>query len=332
MKLAPAQLDAHLNKTLAPIYLICGDEIVLKNEALQSIRRAAKSRGFTERTRLSSASVFEWDNLGALLQSTSLLGDKKIIELDFRDQTPPKTAITVLEDYAKHPHPDTLLIIELAKVDDKISRASWFKACDQAGATLTYWPLTRPELITWIKQRAQKYQLNIDANAIQLLADYVEGNLIAAQQMLEKLYLLQPADRISIDDLTPLLADESRFSVFDLMEALLNGEASRATTILKTLEEDGIEPAIILWAITRELRLLAQLSQEKRAGQSLDSLFQKHRIFSKRQPGIRRFLQKNQPDDCLRTLRDALPVDACIKGAQPGHPYEALTLLCLRLL
>lgn len=332
MKLLPAQLETHLNKSLAPIYLICGEELVLKNEALSHIRRAAKSQGYNERTRLGIGSVFEWENLNTLLCSNSLLADKKIIELDFRDQTLPKTACTILEDYAKHPAIDTVLIIELGKLDDKISRSAWFKACDQVGMTLTFWPLSQTEFVNWIKQRAQKYKLTFETSALHLLTEYVQGNLVAAQQMLEKIFLLQPTERITTELLTPILADESRYSVFDLMDAILNGEEKQTLHILKTLEEDGVEPAIILWAITRELRALAKIAREKQSGQPLEQIFQKQRVFAKRQPGVRRFLHKNHIDDYLRHLVAAEKVDACIKGALPGHPYEALSLLCLRLL
>lgn len=331
MKLNPPQLDGHLKKSLVPIYLVTGEELVLKNEAMQLIRRAAKQQAYTERFRFSSASEFNWEDLQSVLQSTSLMATKKIVELDFRDQLPPKMACTILEAYANNPSPDTLLLIELGKLEDKISRAAWFKACDKAGVTLTYWPLSRDQLPAWLQQRAQKYKLSLSINATQLLADYVEGNLVAATHMLEKLYLMKLEGSITSAQLEPILADESRYSVFDLMDAVLNAQLEKTHTILKGLQEDGVEAPIVLWAITRELRLLAQLGQEKGQGQTLDSLFQKHRIFTKRQPGFRRFLQKNQPNDCLRYLTAAEKVDACIKGAAPGKPFEALTLLCLSL-
>lgn len=331
MKLNPPQLEGHLKKSLAPIYIIGGEELVLKNEALQLIRRAAKQHDYTERSRFSAASDFDWEDLQTVLQATSLMACKKIVELDFRDQAPPKLAATILEAYANNPSQDTLLLIEVGKIDDKISRSAWFKACDKAGITLTYWPLAREQLPGWLQQRAQKYKLSLSSDATQLLADYVEGNLVAASQMLEKLYLMRLEGSITASALEPILADESRYSVFDLMDAVLNQNTPKALTILNGLKDDGVEAPIVLWAITREIRLLAQLSQEKQKGQTLDSLFQKHRIFTKRQPGFRRFLQKNQPHDCLHYLTTAEKVDACIKGAAPGKPFEALTLLCLSL-
>lgn len=332
MKLIPAQLEAHLAQTCLPVYFITGDELVLKNEGMQLLRKAAKQRGYTERSRLSAAAGYDWDELHAVLQSTSLMAEKKLIELDFRDQLPPKQACVILEAYANNPSPDTLLLIELSKLDDKINRAAWFKALDRIGATLAYWPIAREQLPAWLQQRARKYKLTLQADAAKLLADMVEGNLVAATQMLEKIYLLKPDPVITVETLEPMVADQSRFTVFDLMEVVLNGQSEKALHVLHTLREDDIEPVLVLWAITRELRELAGIAKEVKSGVSLDTAFQKRRIFTKRQAGIRKFLQKNQPDDCLRHLVAAEHIDAILKGAAPGNPWDALGLFCLRLL
>lgn len=332
MKLNPAQLDQHLSKPLSPVYFITGEELILKNEALTQIRKAATQQGFTEKTRLSASEDIAWDSLHHLLQSRSLMGEKKLIELDFRNQTPPKSALPILEAYAKNPSNESLLIIELDKLDDKITKAAWYKSLESIGMTLTYWPITRDQLPGWLQQRAKKYKLNLQPDAARLLTDYLEGNLVAATHLLEKVYLLKPDNPITVDIIEPILNDESRYTVFDLVDVVLSGQPDKVCHVLDTLKEDNIEPILILWALTRELRLLAQLAHEYQQGSPFDALFQKHRIFAKRQPTIKRFIQKNQADSYLRHLSAAAEIDAIIKGAKPGNPWEALMLFCLRLI
>ncbi len=332
MKLNPAQLEQHLTKPLSPVYFITGEELILKNEALTQIRKAATQQGFTEKTRLSTSDDISWDSLYHLLQSRSLMGDKKLIELDFRNQTPPKAALPILENYAKNPSNDAVLIIELDKLDDKITKAAWYKSLDSIGMTLTYWPITRDQLPAWLQQRAKKYKLNLQADAARLLTDYLEGNLVAATHLLEKIYLLKPENPITPEVIEPILNDESRYTVFDLVDVVLSGQPDRIRHVLETLKEDDIEPVLALWALTREIRTLGQLSHEHQKGSSYDTLFQKHRIFPKRQSNVRRFIQKNQPDSYIRHLSAAADIDCIIKGAKPGNPWDALMLFCLRLI
>jgi DNA polymerase-3 subunit delta len=46
--------------------------------------------------------------------------------------------------------------------------------------------------------------------------------------------------------------------VFQLGEAVLDGDASRALRILEGLRAEGSEPPLVLWALCRELRSLAE--------------------------------------------------------------------------
>ena len=49
MMLRAEQLEAHLRKDLAPLYVIHGDEPLLALEAADAVRAAARQRGFAER-------------------------------------------------------------------------------------------------------------------------------------------------------------------------------------------------------------------------------------------------------------------------------------------
>lgn len=331
MKLNYPQLEPHLAKTLSPVYIVSGDELLLKQDAVNLIRKAAKQAGCTERLRITPEAGYDWEQLYTLLYSSSLLAEKRLVEIDFRDHAPNKTAAKILQEYGEQPARDNVLLIDTGKIDDKTARSAWYKALEKTGTVIAIWPVPREQLPAWISQRAGRYKLQINHEAASLLADCVEGNLAAAAQTIEKIYLLQPQKTVDAELLKNILTDESRFTVFDLIENLITGDRARTLHILDSLREDSVEPVLVLWAITRELRLMADLAGQVKLGASQDSLFQKYRIFARRQPAVRRFLGRQSAQDCWDLLGHAAAIDCVIKGAAPGDPWDALRLFCLRM-
>lgn len=340
MKLTYFQLETHLAKqprtevgiTLAPIYIVCGEELLLKQDAIQLIRKKAQQQGFNERVKLSSEESKDAEQLYTLLHSNSLLADKQLVELDFRHAAPSKMMGQILQEYSECPSSNHVLLIDMGKPDDKISRSAWYKSLDKIGMIITLWPLPREQLPQWISQRAKKYKLTIDPEATNLLADYAEGNLGAAAQALEKLYLHPNASQSVVDAslVKTILTDESRYSIFDFVENLIAGRPARTLHILQSLRQEGAEPTLVLWAITRELRLLADLATQIQQGVAIDSLWQKYRIFFRRQAAIKKFLMHFSSKDCLHHLTAAADIDSVIKGAISGNSWEKLADFCLR--
>ena len=66
---------------------------------------------------------------------------------------------------------------------------------DKAGAVVQVWPVDARSLPGWLRQQAAA-GLSIDDEALQLLCDRVEGNLLAAVQEVEKTLLLVKDTRI----------------------------------------------------------------------------------------------------------------------------------------
>ena len=180
-------------------------------------------------------------------------------------------------------------------------------------------------------QRAKRYKLQIERDAANLLTDYVEGNLSAATQALEKIYLMQSQQPIDAKLIVSVFTDESRFTIFDFAEHFFLGEHARTLHILDNLKADGAEPVLILWALTRELRLLAGFSQQVQRGAAIENVLQTNRIFFRRQTAFRRFLTRASYTDCWHLLKEAAFIDRIIKGAARGNCWDALRLFCFRM-
>lgn len=331
MKLNLSQLEQHITQQLSAIYLISGEDPIQKLEALQWLRKAAKQSGFTERMRLTPEAAQDEEQLYNALYSVSLSTDKILLELDYRSKAPAKPAAAILENYASNSSKEIMVVIDTAKLDDSAARSAWYKAIEKNGTVVTVWPIAREQLPQWIIARGKKYKINIQHDAASLLADYVEGNLTAAAQAVEKIYLLKHDKPVDAELIQQILADESRYTVFDLTESMITEDKARTLHILDSLQIDGTEPVIVLWGIARELRILADMSAQHQQGSSWDEIFKKHRVFTRRQQGIRRFLTRFTRQKCQECLAYAADIDRILKGAGTGNGWQALQMLCLRL-
>lgn len=331
MKLTYYQLTPHLSKNLCPIYIISGEELFLQQEAMVMIREAAQKAGFVQRNRLTAEATIETEQLYNALNSASLFCEKQLIELSLRELNLNKTTTNILHDYAKNPSPQQLLLISADKLENKLTKNSWFTALEQAGAWIPIWPITRDQLPQWIQQYAKKYRLSFHPEASKILTEYVEGNLIVAAQTIEKLHLLQPQKMIDEALIHEIMSDENHFSIFDFLESFVAGNLSRMLHILTVLKNEDTEPTLVLWGITRELRLLADCALQRKQGIPLETLFQKHKIFSRRQAAIRHSLTRLSCEDCYHYLAYAADLDLTIKGARPGNIWDQLQIFLMRV-
>lgn len=323
MKLKPEALTGHLHKNLLPLYWLSGDEPLLLDEAQSALRHAATARGFTERHRLEVDTQFEVNDLTQLLQNGSLFGDQKLIELHAAGKLP--TALcTYLGDISARLPSDTVLILITPKLDSAVTKTKYYQAIEAVGCHITLWPIETAQLPQWLNQRARKHGITLTPEALQLLSDCVEGNLLAAAQLLDKVALQYPGQSISEEQLSPLLSDNSRYDVFEWVSAWLQGNAQKAWHILQKLHSEGIEPTLLVWALSKELRVLYRLHQQRRTD-SLANLFQQHRIWPKRQPEFEAALKRISPDQCLTALQQLAHIDRIIKGAVADDPWAAFS-------
>ncbi len=330
-KLRPEQLGAALAKGLAPIYLISGDEPLLVQEACDAIRAAARQAGFSERDLYHADAGFDWTQVLSAANSLSLFSEQKLIEVRLPSAKPGDKGSKVLVEYAEAPAPDNLLLLVTGKLDKSAQRAKWFKALEQSGVHLTIWPLPPAQLPRWIGQRLEAAGLKAESGAIDLLASRVEGNLLAAAQEIEKLKLLAPDQLVSTELMASVVADSARYDIFGLTDKALLGDARGADKTLQGLRAEGTEPLTLLWALTREIRQLIQLSQALSQGQAFDRAAQSLSIWDKRKPLVQSAIRRLKPAQMQQLLRKANGIDKAIKGMRNAEPWDELLDLTLNM-
>jgi DNA polymerase-3 subunit delta len=127
---------------------------------------------------------------------------------------------------------------------------------------------------------------------------------------------------VTADDVAGTVADSSRFDVYKLTDAAMAGDAPRAIRILGGLKAEGVEPVIVMWALTRELRTLATLDDAVRQGNDLGNAMQAARVWNNRQGLVRSCIGRHQQGAFHRMLKASGRADAAAKGQRFGDPWQ----------
>jgi len=319
MRVSIEQLAGVLAKSLSPVWLIAGDEPLLVNEAADAVRARARADGYGSRDLFVTERGFDWSELLASSQSLSLFSERRIIEVRMPSPRPGKEGGAVLVKLASDPAPDTVLLVLTTRPERDTWNAAWFKALEKNGAFVETKPVAIGRLPQWITQRATHEGLSIDADGAALLAERVEGNLLAAHQEIGKLAMLHPGGRIGALEVQSAVSNSARYDVFQLGEAALEGDAARSLRILAGLRAEGVEIPLVLWAVCRDLRALADARANPGASPGYGAQAER------RAEILRRAVKRVAGHPLGPLFVAAARVDREFKGRAPGDAWTTLT-------
>lgn len=331
MKLNAAQLARHLGNELAPVYIISGDEPLLTGESADLVRQACRDAGSEERLVFHVDRSFDWGQLHEASHSLSLFAQRRLIEVRVPGGKPGDQGAKALLGWLASPPPDTTLLVTLPRLDGNTQRTKWAKGLIEHTNSrfIQIWPIEAHQLPDWMRDRLAAAGLHATPEALELLSVRVEGNLLAAAQEIEKLKLFCASGQLDLEMVQQVVADSARYDVFKLTDALLNGDAQHGLRILQGLRGEGVEAPVVLWALSRELRALHNMSHDLARGIPLEKIFSSQRppIWDKRKPLVSKALQRHPVGIWQALLRDAQQADEQIKGQAPGSPWDTLGLL-----
>jgi DNA polymerase-3 subunit delta len=329
MRLKADQLYGALQKSLAPVYLISGDEPLQLAEAADSIRHSVRQNGYTSREVIAIENGGEWHQLTAEAGALSIFSDKKLIDLRLPSSKLGEGGKVLLE-YGKNPPEDTILLITMAKLEAAALKSQWFQTLDNIGVMVQIWPLQGTDLQNWLKRRAENKGMKMEVDALKSLLSRIEGNLLAAAQEVEKLYILYGQTVITKAMVDDDVADNSRFDVFKLVDALLLGKINRAIKILNGLKVDGIAEPVVLWAISREARNLFHIRSEHKFGKHSGAVLKNSYVPDKQKQAQQQALSRLKDHDLQSIILLCNETDRQIKGQATGDSWESLFTLCMK--
>ena len=330
MRLRSDQLQQNLSRGLSLLYIVSGDESLLVQECCDLIRRQCRQQGFSREV-LHVDGNFDWNELLASANAMSLFSERKLIELRMPSGKPGDAGGKALTEYANSASADNVLLIICNKLEASSTRTKWYKNLETAGVAIPCWPIDVKQLPGWIGQRLQQAGLKANSEAIQMLADRVEGNLLAAVQEIEKLRLYTDADIIDAETITAAVADNARYDVFGLVDRALEGDASASLRMLQGLKAEGTESTVILWALSRELRTLCHCSEQLQQGNAIDRVLQNQRIWDKRKSITKKALSRLRVKQLQQLIKLANQIDQSIKGMNKHNSWDLLAQLVATL-
>ncbi len=328
MQLRAEQLQAQLARSLAPLYVVHGDEPLLALEAADAVRSAARQRGYAEREVYTAERGFDWSEFAHAGASRSLFGGRKIIDLRLPTGKPGTEGAAAIAAYCTRLDPEMLTLVSLPRLDRTGQSSAWFGALAAAGVVVEVWPVERARLPEWIGARLARQGQNAPREVLEFLADRVEGNLLAAHQEVQKLALLAPPGELGLDTVQDAVAAVARYDPYAAAEALVAGDLARYTRVLQGLRGEGEAPTFVLFAISSALFVLRGAAE----GKPVERLFGEHRLFNK---PLQRAVQSAARRHARATLEAALAqaalIDRVIKGVARGDAWDQFTALGLRL-
>ncbi len=343
MQLGAAQLQAHLQKGVKPLYLIHGDEPLLAQEAADAIRAAARLSGYTERSSYTVAGAhFDWSAVLAAGGSLSLFADRQIVEIRIPSGKPGKDGSAALQRIAEAApgNDSTLTLVLLPRLDKATRSGAWFSALENNGIGLQIDAIERAALPQWIAQRLALQGQRVKGGdegqrTLQFFADRVEGNLLAAHQEIQKLGLLHPAGELGFDQVEGAVNNVARYDVFKLSESVLAGNPQRVARMLDGLRAEGEAEVLVHYTLAEDIRALKRVKDAMAAGRPLPMALRENRIWGARERAFERVLPRLDDRLLARLLRAAHIVDGIVKGLrQPDWPasgWQALQRLALML-
>jgi DNA polymerase-3 subunit delta len=332
MRIRGDQLAGALKGSLAPVWLVGGDQPLLVDEAVAQIRAAAQARGYDERQSAQSEPGFDWRAWAGGFDSLSLFASRRLVELRLPTGKPGVEGGKVLEAWAVRPPADTLLLITAPRLDKAALAVKWVKAVEGEGVLVQTWPPTLERLPEWIGQRLGRHGLKADRDTLAWLTARVEGNLLAAHQEIEKLALLLPPGPLDMATARACVADVARYDVGDLSEAFLKGDASRFCRILDGLKAEGEGLPLVLAVFGAEVRTLYRLAAGLARGERLPGLMAAMKIWESRQGLLERALKRADLARLARAMESLARLDRAAKGLLREDAWDALKQLGLALM
>lgn len=331
MRLDSEHLPQRLTRGLQPLYTVYGEETLLALEAADRIRAQARAAGYAEREVLTVESGFDWSALAMRGNSLSLFSARRILELRIPSGKPGGEGAESIKAYAGNLPPDTLTLVLLPRLDRATLASGWFEALDAAGVSVAANPVPPSRLPQWLAGRLEQQGQRADSDVLQFLADMVEGNLLAAQQEVQKLALVFPPGKLTLEAVEPAVADVARYDVFKLGETLLSGDCARFVRMLEGLKGEDVAAPLVLWAIAEEIRTLLRVAAATGRRQPLQAALRDSRVWGARAELLPQVLRRLRPAELEDALLQAAAVDRMVKGLTRGDVWEELLRLGLRL-
>ncbi len=331
MPLAPAQLTGQLKQGLQALYLLVGDEPLAQRECLDAIRQAARAQGVDERNSVLVERNFNWQQIAAYGASISLFASRRLLEINIPNGKPGIEGGKALQALAHATLPDTTVVIILPKLEREAKNSAWFAALEKNALLINIEDVPVNQLPKWIGARLAQQGQQASPATLDFLAQQVEGNLLAANQEVQKLGLLQAQGELSDEAVRQAVLNVSRFDAFQLGEAVLAGDSARTVRILQGLQDEGENAVAVMNPLMWVLRPLLRIKQAELRGENTTQAMLSARIYGDRQALVKKALSRLSLRQLEAAVQKLADIDKTAKGVMQGDAWLEISRLCFGL-
>ncbi len=332
MELTPDQLLKSLPSGLKPVYILHGEEALQITEISDAIRQSADAQGFNNRQLMMVSASFDWSNLAKASETLDLFSEKTLIDLRLPTGKPGIEGAKALTRFVEQQNSDRdLLMVTTGKLERDVFKARWYKTLAARAVVVNARPLTGTALSRWLTGRVHQQGLNISMEGIEWLAEVTEGNMLAARQEIEKLAMVHGSERIGLSELQQEVADNARYTIYQLADRALAGDRAGISRVVTVLRQEGVAEALVLWALTREVRWLNLYFAVGKTAGGVSQLMREQRISNAHFRLLENAASRLRPRQVEVMLRECARADRVLKGQERGDVWELLLTLAWRL-
>ncbi len=324
--LSPMQLQAALKQQPpAPVYLVTGEEDLLRDEAVATLKTALLGEGGDF-----NFDVFYGDEAaGADILTCALevpvFAERRVVLVKGAEKISAREADALLP-YLAAPVQATTLIFVSVKLD---GRLKFSQALARAAVTIDCSPLRDSQLGPWVSRDAQRLGVKLDEKAVGVLKETSGGSLYAVRRELEKLASYITSDRLATEaDVYQLRGVEPGASVFDLTLAIAEAQRGRVLSILVRNLEAGEAPLRILGSLAWQYRRIWKMKELLREGGREGEAARTLRMDPMQ---VKAFLGRLSDGHVRDALRLFLEADGQLKGGSSGQPKMIMERVLLQL-
>ena len=300
-------------------WILHGQEPLLEQNLIDTFRQSWTKLDI-ERQRYDISSVSDWKNVFNALNSLSLFSQNLAVEVHGNIK-PDANTLKLLKNYIQH-NEHNLLVIIMPKQDSASLKSAFFQTVEANGVVVALtanYPQERQKVLSF---EADKLGIQLDRDAWVWLEQHHEHNLLAAKNSLMRVADTFPNEaQIQVNHLLECLQDQSRYSTFDLSDSMIAGNLAQSIKTFQYLIESGEAPSLILWTISKEMRLLMQLYEQPQNALQLG-------IWKTKVSQYQQALRRLNPQQFLTWPLLLLRIDSAIKGKSQEKP-EHLIQQCI---
>lgn len=295
----------------APVAVICGPELFLVLEAQADYKRRALGDDYDP----ACVSVYQGSEVDAgtvldELRTPGLFAPRRLVIVDDADPFL-RRAADALERYLDAPSRTGFLLLRCRTLDRRTRLA---RKLAEAGEVHDCQPLPAAQIVPWIRQRAHAaWSCTIDADAARHLRELVGDDLGVLDAELGKLAAyVGRRGTITLADVEELVGLRREEKVFGILDAMLEGDASRALALWEQVwATDRAAPGRAIGGLAWSVRRILNAARDLQAGTPPAHIRRQYWIDPDRLGQLLRSPGLPVLEDCLLRLRRA---DADIKS------------------